>query len=93
MGLWIPMKLNKAQEEELFHILTINSDYTLLAARNIISYIKKGNYLQIIYSYKVAAIEDLIKYFESEELYELCSQVRDAVYNHNKSTGKNLKLK
>lgn len=59
---------------------------------NIISYINKKNYLQILYTWGPELIQSLLKHFKSVENYTQCILIRDTINNHNKATGEQLKL-
>ena len=58
----------------------------------IIFYVDNENYLQILYSYQIETIQELLFYFLSIEDYDTCAIIRDVVLNHNKATGTNYKL-
>lgn len=59
---------------------------------SIINLVRKGNYLQLIYSYDSLVVNELLQYFLSKENYEQCEAIRLTVYNHNKATGSQIKL-
>jgi len=57
----------------------------------ILEWVKKNNYLQILYDYQINVLLALLELLEDKDMFEECSLLLKTVKDHNKVSGKNLK--
>ena len=53
-------------------------------------YIEDGNYLQIYYDDGLDFVENLLEYFEQEENYEKCTEIRKCLEGIEKVSGRKI---
>jgi hypothetical protein len=58
----------------------------------IIMHTERRNFLQILYTFRIDALQVLMKYFLEVENYELCQAIHSTVEMHKKATGENYNL-
>lgn len=59
----------------------------------IMYWVDKNNYLQILYDYQINVLLVLLELFEQEDMYEECSALLNAVKDYNKVSGENVKTR
>lgn len=84
----------KAFDDGVTKYLIESKENTLTESsiQKILHFIHLSNYLQLMYTYGIGLLRELLTYFESIENYQQCILIRDTVVRHNKATGEQLKL-
>lgn len=81
----------KELHEDLGEYLRTNLDRSKGSLDKILYYVDCDNYLQILYTYGIEAVQVLMRYFLEVEDYGTCGVIHETIKNYNKTTGKNLR--
>jgi len=82
----------KKFHEDLFGYLFPRLNRPRSHIDKILYYVDNDNYLQILYTYQIETIRELLSYFLEVEDYNTCAIIRDVVLYHNKAVGTTYKL-
>lgn len=86
------MKIDKETSLIIKNGIVTKIGYPEGCADSIIRLAKVNNYLQILYTYNLEALNFLMQFALENEDYESCHQISETVRLQNQATGSNMRL-